>query len=659
MTNNLTKIKDSEDNPMLARYRRAEALEHAGFDESMVLNAQISPHWIGNSDCFWYRRSSRKSPESTAEIVTEYRLVDATTGTNTEAFDHDVLAKALAKAANQSVEALALPIDNLEFTQQHNSVSFDAFDRRWQFDGTIKPVEKSQTHPAHWLVSPDGTQAAFVKNHNLWVRDLASGEERTLTRDGQLHYAYASQPEGRNLVGGMFGAEDLARPEALWSPDSRQLFTLQTDEREVRSLPSMLYVPQDGTVAPRVYERKYALPGDKHVVHYRMLVIDVATASETAVDYPSIADSLVWLCPFSGNLAWWSGDGRYAYFVEVTRGQKTARVVRVETQTGECKVLFEESSSTYLELGLDCEYPAMLMPLPESNELIWPSERSGWWHLYRYDLNTGELKNPMTSGEWVVRSILHFDQANRELWIQLAGRVEGRNPYYREVARVAIDTGEMTVLASSDHDYSLEAQPNTGISCRANFLITTRSRVDEAPVTELRNRHGDMLLTVEAANIAGLLPGWQWPEPVSMKADDGITDIYGVVFRPSDFDPTQKYPVLDMGTVLPFYSTLPTGAFLGNSVDPLGNAFYMTLSALAELGFIVTMMDGRGTPYRSKAFHDVGYGAFMEGGGMVDHVAGIKQLAERYPYMDLERVGIVSKAFPSIMSEKSESRGSL
>ena len=656
MTNNATEKNTLNSSSILARYRRAEALEHAKFDGSMVLNAQIIPQWIGDSNCFWYRCSNRKNPDLAAEIATEYRLVRAKSGTNTEAFDHTVLATALAEAANQPVDALSLPISHLHFDLDNEQITFDAFDQRWQFDGTVKSVKKSVAHPSSWRVSPDGTKAAFIKNYNLWVREIDSGEECALTHDGELHYAYAVQPESRDLIGDLCAATCTPKPDARWSPDSRQLFTLQTDERQVRSLPSMLYAPQDGTVAPRVVERKYALPGDKHIALYRMVMIDVATVAETAVSYTPLADSFVWQTPFSGNTAWWSGDGRQVYFVDMTRGQKTARLVSVDRQTGASKILFEESSATYLELGLYYEFPPMLMYLPDTNELIWPSERSGWWHLYRYDLNTGELKNAITSGDWLVREVLHFDKDNRELWIQLAGRVASRNPYYRELARVNIDTGEMTVLASSDHDYSVHTLSNAGISCSNDFVVMTRSRVDEAPITELRDRQGEVVLIVETADISGLPEGWQWPESVSMKADDGITDIYGVLFRPSDFDPDKHYPVLDMGIVGPFYSALPTGAFLPGVVsqaenivipDPISNNFYMTLSALAELGFIVTMIDGRGTPYRSKVFHDFGYGSFTEGGGLVDHVVGIKQLGERYPFMDLERVGIVTTDAPS------------
>ncbi|MDB9724246.1 DPP IV N-terminal domain-containing protein [bacterium] len=636
---NQEELRTAQDNTTLERYRRAEALEHESIDGAMVSNALIQPHWIGDSDQFWYIRS-------TEDKGTEYRLVNAKTVNNTAAFDHKKLATALADTEGEPVTESTLPISHLEFCDA--TVSFNAFDKRWQFDGELKTIKSLVTYPAHWLISPDGTKAVFVKDYNLWVRDLNGGEERALTHDGQQHYAYAAQTEGRDLVGDFIGPEPLVIPEALWSPDSSQLFTVQMDERQVRDLPTMLYVPQDGTIAPRVNERKYALPGDKEVVQYRVLIIDVATGTEIAADYPPIEDSFVWLGPFSGNRAWWSGDSGQAYFVDMTRGQRTARVIGFDSTTGKSHCLFEESSSTYVELSLDFEHPSMLMPLPETNELLWFSERSGWGHLYLYDLTTGELKNPVTSGDFLVRNVLYFDSQSREVFTQIAGRVEGKNPYYRELARVNIDSGEMTIIAASDHDYSLchISQQNSGISPSGNFAVVTRSRVDEAPVTELYDRNGQYLLAVETADISGLPSGWQWPEPFTAKADDGETDIYGVLFRPSHFDPDKQYPVLDFGLAIPFYSLLPTGAFLDKTVDPIGNIVYMTCSSLAELGFMVTVIDGRGTPYRSKAFHDFGYNDFMQSGGMVDHVASIKQLAERYPSMDLNNVGVVSTDAP-------------
>ena len=656
MTNHTNATPVSDDQSVLARYRRAETLEHEIYNQSMVLNAQIAPHWIGDSDCFWYSRKIRQT--GAVDIATEYRLVNAKTATHVEAFNHSFLAQALANLTGEEVNPSSLPISGLTLELSPACATFTAFDKRWKFDPVKNTCEEiatdvdlgSESIPIGGSHSPDGKKIAFIRDCNLWVRDLDSGEEKALTQDGERYYAYGVQPESRNLIKGLTDYDPFpaAVIEAHWSPDSTQLFTFQLDERLVRSLPSMQYVPQDGTVAPTVIERKYALPGDQHIAQYRMLVIDVETGKEVAAQYPPVDDSFLWHCPFSGNRAWWSGDGRRAYFVDMTRGQKTARVVAFDSRTGAAQVLFEESSETYLDLGLEFESPSMLTALPETNELIWYSERSGWAHLYLYDLTTGQLKNTITSGNWRVRDIVRMDTANRELWLQIAGRVDECNPYNRELVRVNIDNSEKMVLASGNYDYSLHKQSvfDCGLSPTNQFLVTNQSRVDTPSVTELRDRNGNILLTLETADIAGVPQGWQWPERVALKADDGTTDIYGLVFRPSDFDPDKTYPVLDFDTTAPFYCNYPTGAFhLGG--DPGGNYWYTMAASIAELGLIVTLIMGRGTPYRSKGFHDFGYESFTDGCGIVDHVAGIKQLAERYPYMDLNKVGIMKPDAPA------------
>ena len=363
----------TDEQSLLARYLRAESIEHEICNQSMVLNTQITPHWIGDSNSFWYARRVHKEGGNSADISTEYCLVNAETVTHREAFNHSLLAQALTRAAGELVSPDNLPISNLQLELAPESVSFIAFNKHWKFDAaketceviTLDVTADTNPIPSGWLRSPDGKKAAFSRDYNLWIRDLDSGEERALTQNGECHYAYAVEPQARDLTKDVTDADThIALPlEALWSPDSTRLFTFQLDERRVRSIPSMVYVPQDGTVAPRVIERKNALPGDEHVAQYRMLVIDVATAKETAANYPALEDSLLWLTPFSGNRAWWAGDSTRAYFVDVTRGQKTARLMAFDTQDGAVQCLFEESSDTYLELGLEFEHPSMLTML--------------------------------------------------------------------------------------------------------------------------------------------------------------------------------------------------------------------------------------------------------------------------------------------------------
>ena len=647
MVNRQKNHKPKDTQEMLSRYQRAQAFEHEMRVPSMVLNAQIFPHWVGDSDCFWYIRMRRQGNGTAADIVKEYRLVNADSGRNTEAFDHALLAETLSQASGRDVRSQDLPISQLKLSLSPCRVEFVAFNRHWAFDASTASCQEIAITQGR--VSPDGKKTVFLRNYNVWLRDLASGEEQALTRDGELHYAYGVQPERVDLVAD-FGASLWASsglPEVLWSPDSKQLLTVQVDERRVLPIPVTQYVPTDGSVRPQFRQRQYALPGDQNIVEYRVLAINIDSGQICDADYPAIQDALVISSLFGGNRAWWSKDSSEAYFIDMARGQQQALVVAFNTRTGASRTVFKETSDTYIDLNFDFECPALLQALPASHELIWFSERSGWGHLYLYDLISGALKHPITEGDYLVREILFVDTEKRELLIQVAGRDKERDPYYREICRVNMDTGAMLTLASSDHDYlvckpghtrvasavsrGLAAPACSGVSPSGRFIVVSRSRADLATSTELIDSEGRFVLNVETADVSGLPEGWQWPEPVKLLAADGKTDVYGLVLRPSDFSSDKQYPVLNYAHTNSFY------AFVPKTLDPFP---YMSLQALAELGFITVVIDGRGSCYRSKAFHDEAYGSTHTGSNLEDHIAGICQLAERYPYMDLDRVGI-------------------
>lgn len=655
MNKTLQETKMTNAQSMLDRYHRAEAFEHESLTESMVLNSQIFPHWIGNSHCFWYIRKSRRCEGVSNEIRKEFRLVNADNCTNIEAFNHSQLSDALTVASGESTTPDNLPIKELKLDILPLRVTFIAFEKHWIFDPFKKTCEEISVNPSGWLLSPDGRKAAFLRNHNLWVRDIEHGDEKALTKDGEQYYAYGALPERLNLIAG-FSKTSLSwvnsvKPEVLWSPDSKKLLVVQTDERQVLSLPTTEYVPITGGVRPRGIQTKYALPGDQHIAKYRLLSINIESGHICDAHYPRILDSVLFAGLFSGNRAWWSKDSDQAYFIDMARGQKQARVMSFNILSGETQLVFEETSNTYIDLGFEFESPAYLVPLPETRELIWFSERSGWAHLYLYDMEEGVLKNAITSGDWLVRDILHVDTQKRELLIQVAGRLEDCDPYYREICNVNIDTGAIVTIASGDHDnivtksktalvslgcfFNSAATGCGGVSTDGSYIVTTRSRPDQVPTTELIDREGKGLLTVEIADLSGLPDGWQWPEPVKLLAADGKTTIHGLVFKPQDFSPEKKYPVLDWAGTNCFYSRVPKGAFHCS----VGGTF-MSAQAYAELGFITVMIDGRGSCYRSKDFHDEAYGRVHSGSNLEDHIVGIRQLAERCSYMDLDRVGI-------------------
>ena len=661
-------ITDSkETNTIEAKYQRAQTLMQGFWGRNIVPNSTVYPVWIEGSDCFWYERdtnTSKNTPRPGEPLVKwdkEYRLVNAKAATNKIAFDHNVVAAKLAEAVQQDIDTNQLPITNVEMklnsSEQVAEVRFTAFDKLWIFEtqaGTFREAPKKVTSKDR-LVSPDGKYVIFTRDYNLWLEDLTTGAERILTRDGEELFCYA-------VVGNGWGTETdpFSGVQARWSKDSTRVLTLQRDSRQVETLPVVEHVPQDGSVRPKLHYFRKATKGDEHVPEYRLVSIEVMTGRIQAANYrqiPIVRNSWGF---FTSNLGWWGTDSRYAYFVDLERDYKTVRVVAFDTLSGATRILFEETSETHINLMLNADEFPTFVPLPETNELVWFSERSGWAHLYLYDLDTGALKHPITNGEWLVVDVLSVDTARRELFVQTMGRTPGLDPYYRDLVRVNIDTGEVTTLASGDYDVTTQSalrldlrtftaiwagrrdiSATRSVSHSGEFALLTRSRADSVPVSLLLNRNGQEILKIETGDIsvlnAALSDNWRWPEPVKLQAADSKTDIYGLVYRPSDFSPEKSYPVVNHVFNTPELTWVPKGSFTNDTVFGLP---YLDAAALAELGFIVVQIDGRGTPFRGKAFYDESYGWAASASNLDDHVVGIHQLVERYPYMDLNRVGI-------------------
>ena len=652
------------------RYRRAEAFMQGLRTQNLVQNDNIKPRWIEQNEYFWYPHYYKINHAPVADkpsvIGKEYRLFDVGVLKHRPAFDHDALAHALGRASARDLDAKNLPIHHLTLSLNPLVICFTAFDQQWQFDADSQTcILMAPTSPktdANEILSPDGKQIAFTRDYNLWVREVSTGNERALTNDGESFFCYAAPHSA--------GGVSIPGLNAAWSPDSKRLFTLQRDTRQVKTCPLVNHIPHDDQLRPAIELIKLAMQGDKHLEQYRLLTINVDNAENIETQYPRMdagADDFGFF-GFSRR-AWWAKDSRRAYFIDYQGDYKVLHLVELDSETGATRVLFEESSDTYVNFYPEyCDSP-LHRYLPESDELIWWSERSGWGQLYLYDLNTGKLKHAITQIEpitnidngWRVRNILHVDIARRELWIQTAGRVidepaktTDRNPYYRDICRVHIDTGLLTTLASSNHDYYVHMLTHnememsniseadgkiSGLSPSANYIVATRSRADQVPVSLLLNRGGDILCEIETADISNLPTGWQWPEPVKMMATDNKTDIYGLLFRPSNFSEKKQYPVINMIVGGPWLSAVPQGSFHHRGYI---DRYYFHGAALAELGFMVVIIDSRGTPFRSKSFQDSSYGWLPSGANSEDHRAAIEQLAIRYPSMDLNRVGVYS-----------------
>ncbi len=285
------------------------------------------------------------------------------------------------------------------------------------------------------------------------MRDLGSGEERALTTDGEEFYNYGSSS---TVWGSGFPVSPGLRVQVQWSPDGKTLFTLQKDRRKVKTYPIVHHIPADGSVRPQLIESRVAYAGDDHIEEYRLLLIDVETGRQHPVDYPRVPVTQEFNRGFfSENHGWWREDSRSAYFIDIDRYWRRARVVEVNAQSGATRVVLEETAETKLSFANHDSWPPNCRYLPETDELIWYSERSGWTHLYLYDLKTGALKNTITSGEWRVHNLVRFDTRRRELFITTAGRVAGRNAYYRDLVRVHIDTGEMVTVVEGDYEHDI------------------------------------------------------------------------------------------------------------------------------------------------------------------------------------------------------------
>jgi dipeptidyl aminopeptidase/acylaminoacyl peptidase len=608
--------------------------------EGKVRNACVHPHWIGDSHGFWYERRSIHGRE--------VRIVDAATGERRVAFTLEAVAVALGGALGTDVDPEVVILASLEVEDEPPRATFESYGRSWSYDyASGKLTQAPKSHDRNWVVSPDGGRAAILRDWNLWVRDTETGGERALTTDGTEDYAYADVPACLRVLRTRTGV----RAEGLWSPDSKRFLTLQVDDRHVPPLPLVRFAPRDG-LRPEVTLNRTSLPGDAKVTEFRMISLDVATGRQVEARYPRLSAVRMNDTPFSAGTAWWSADSRIAYFVDIERGEKAAHVVAFDAETGETRVIFSERSDTYVELGVSVYSPVAVTALPATSEVLWYSERSGHGHLYLYDLVTGALKQVVTSGAWQVRNVLGVDVARREVFLTAAGIAPDEDPYVCKPVIASLDS-EDTRIVSSERGQHILWRPGeaaltqlsltgddprrvSALSPCGEYFVETIGTATHLPKTVLRKRSGEEVAVLERAE--GSLPEyWMWPEPVRVDAADGQADVYGLLFKPHDYDPAQTYPIIDYIYGGPQVSSTPKIAFGEGGARGAG---FIEAAALAALGAFVVVLDGRGTAERERAFREASYGALHTASDLQDHIAGIRQLAERHPAIDLERVGI-------------------
>lgn len=479
-----------------------------------------------------------------------------------------------------------------------------------------KLSEKLNTKPQPFVssaTSPDGNWKAFIKEYNLWIRNTDSGDEKQLTTDGVEDFGYATNNAGWTRSNS---------PVLLWSPDSKKIATFQHDGRGVGEM----YLATTKVGHPKLEAWKYPLPEDSVIFRIHRVVVHIENPRVVRLQMQpdqhrsTITDHIA---TRGGKFAdvEWSPDGSSLAFVSVSRDHKQVIFRVADPETGKVREVLEEKEDTFFESGynmINWHY------LPESDEVLWYSQRDDWGHLYLYKLTDGSLKHQITKGDWKVLQVLDINEEERNILFTGAGKEAG-DPYFQYLYRVNMDGSDLRLLTPDSANHRISLSPD------GKYFVDTYSTPAIPPVTDLRDLEGKLLLTLETADISKLLEaGWVAPEPVVVKARDGKTDLYGLMHKPSNFDPANKYPIINY-----IYPGPQSGSVRGRNFS----ASRADNQALAELGFIVVAIDAMGTPMRSKSFHEAYYGN-MGDNGLPDQITAMEQLAKKYSWIDLDRVGI-------------------
>ena len=583
----------------LEDYNRAYSLRQK-FSGYQVYHSDVNPHWVTGTSSFWYLQ---RTPQGN-----EYLLVDADRQTRRPLFVRDSLAVQLQQSLGRRVDARNLPLDkgNLEASLDVFRFVCDGYNWRYEIaanrltrEGKVPPRGKGR----HWMetddekgwgpvTSPDGKYEAYIKNDNIFVRDKASGRERQLSQDGTLSNYYSSYIQ--------------------WSPDSRKVLSCRIRPVQKRYVYYVESSPRD-QLQPKLHQQEYAKPGDE-------LPFKVPCIFHVETGQRCIPETSLFAHQYSLSYLRWDADSKSVTFEYNERGHKTYRVLELSAEDGKVRTLIEEKEEKYVN------YPLIYRNyLQDGKHILWTSERDNYNHLYLYDRTTGRPVRQITKGRWYVRGVQHVDEQNQWIYFSANGMNPKEDPYLIHYYRIGFD-GKGLVELTPD-----EGMHQAWFSSDYRYLVDVYSKVDTPPVAVLRDaRTGRQVMPLEQADISRLeANGWRAPEVFSAKGRDGKTDIWGVIYRPTNFDPSRKYPVVEY-----IYSG-PGGQHVPKSFS----SYNWWMTSLAELGFIVVQVDGMSTSFRSKDFEEVCY-KNLKDAGLPDHMAWLQEAARRYPYMDLDRVGI-------------------
>lgn len=580
-------------------YNRANSLKEK-FSSNKVLYSNVNPQWIPGTHQFWYIRNT---PEGRIYVV-----VNAEKKQRKELFNHLLLAKELSNSSGKEVQKGHLFLERLAVSKSLDTLRFVFNNQQWMYTINERHLFNQGSLPTppkqrHWMerddemegapvTSPDGKSVAYIKNQNIYVKELSSGKEKQLSLDGTLGNYYSSYIE--------------------WSPDSKKVASCKIRPVEKRYVYYVESSPID-QFQPKLHKQEYAKPGDE--LPFKIPCIYEVGTGRSVIPSTDLFDK-----QYDVSTSMWDKDSQHLTFEYNQRGHQVYRVLELSAETGKVRPLIEESSDKYVNYSRHFRYD-----LQDGKRIIWMSERDNWNHLYMYDRTTASPINQITKGKWYVREVLRVDELNEQIYFSANGMQPGEDPYLIRYYRIGFDGKELTCLTPE------EGMHKAWFSSDMNYLVDVYSMVNKAPVAVLRNaKDASVVMPLETADITRLLvEDWKAPEVFTAKGRDGETDMWGIIIRPTNFDPTKKYPVLE------YIYQGPGDQYVPKTFIPYN--YFMT--GIADLGFIVVMVDGMGTSFRSRAFENVCY-KNLKDAGLPDHMAWIKAAAEKYPYMDIDRVGI-------------------
>ena len=644
----------------------------------MVFSTSVNPHWLKTGEKFWYRYKTPKG--------LNYYLVDPVRNSKTKLFDPVKMASDMSLLTGDPFDAQNLNISKLKFIKNETTLQFEVKSKLveeeekeeegdsqeeekdgkkkdkkkkmvpkiWHFEYTLstkklvllddfeKPLEQKK-----WAaVAPNQEYVIFAKHHNLYWMDAENYKkaqknekdstivEHQLTTDGVEHFCYGDDSYGKTNTEKEKEKDDRKESYVVFSPNSKKFAVVREDERKVKDLWVLNSVAKG---RPTLETYKYHMAGEKEAPQHELRVFDWETKESVLVKADLWKDQNLSIIKAPRKkvnqdddlkfTTWLSSNSDVMYFKRRSRDMKRVDICTANTTTGEVSVVIEERLNTYVETR-DPGY------VNNGNELIYWSERDGWAHFYLYD-NKGNVKNRITSGPWHADHIKGIDEKNRVLYFTAHGKEKGEDPYYEHLYRVNFDGTGLKLLNKGNFNHAVSVNDQT------RYFVNTSSRVDTAPVSKLYDTRGNKLMDLETTDLSLLFEsGYQFPETFTVKAGDGITDLYGVMYKPFNFDPNKKYPIL-------------TYVYPGPQTEAVNKSFSTRMDRadrMAQFGFIVVTVGHRGGhPDRSKWYHNYGYGNLRDY-ALEDKKVALERLANRYDFIDINKVGIYGHSGGGFMS---------